>query len=324
MQANQNLIVELVELVELFCKENGFEPPRKQHYSGNIKHLKESDDASKDVIKKSKWFQPQEESRPYLKIACAIINRENRELVAKTQADDPRPWIGVDFDGTLAHYDGWKGEDHLGEPIPAMVERVKRWLAEGKRVKIFTARVAPQGQSHSTLEAIRNNIKGWCIQHIGQALEVTHEKDCLMIDLWDDRVTGVVTNEGITQTQWLENKLKKANEEIERLCVQLAACGAAALDCNQYPLLKGDYAWSPSYQDVRDLRLKTDRMRKALEEIVENPLASNHVSIAAFGLGRGAGPELKKTSLEGDNQESPAFRPGRMSNWEVNPDTSPS
>jgi hypothetical protein len=26
-------------------------------------------------------------------------------------------WIGVDLDGTLAHYDGWKGIDHIGEPI---------------------------------------------------------------------------------------------------------------------------------------------------------------------------------------------------------------
>lgn len=40
-------------------------------------------------------------------------------------------WIGVDLDGTLAHYDGWKGADHIGEPIPAMVERVKQWLSEG-------------------------------------------------------------------------------------------------------------------------------------------------------------------------------------------------
>lgn len=49
-------------------------------------------------------------------------------------------WIGVDLDGTLAHYDGWKGPEHIGAPIPAMVERVKAWLAEGKEVRISTAR----------------------------------------------------------------------------------------------------------------------------------------------------------------------------------------
>ena len=27
-------------------------------------------------------------------------------------------WIGVDLDGTLARYDGWRGIDHIGEPMP--------------------------------------------------------------------------------------------------------------------------------------------------------------------------------------------------------------
>lgn len=26
-------------------------------------------------------------------------------------------WIGVDLDGTLAEYTGWKGVEHIGEPI---------------------------------------------------------------------------------------------------------------------------------------------------------------------------------------------------------------
>lgn len=34
-------------------------------------------------------------------------------------------WYAVDLDGTLAHYDGWRGEDHIGDPIPPMVERIK-------------------------------------------------------------------------------------------------------------------------------------------------------------------------------------------------------
>ena len=32
--------------------------------------------------------------------------------------------IAVDLDGTLARYDGWKGIDHIGDPIPLMVSRV--------------------------------------------------------------------------------------------------------------------------------------------------------------------------------------------------------
>ena len=55
-----------------------------------------------------------------------------------------RGWIGVDLDGTLAEYNGWQGPANIGAPIPAMVERVKAWLEEGRDVRIFTARVGPR------------------------------------------------------------------------------------------------------------------------------------------------------------------------------------
>ena len=31
--------------------------------------------------------------------------------------NEDKAWIGVDLDGTLARYDGWKGIEHIGEPI---------------------------------------------------------------------------------------------------------------------------------------------------------------------------------------------------------------
>ncbi len=51
-------------------------------------------------------------------------------------------WIGVDLDGTLARYDGWVGVMHVGDPVPAMLDRVQRWLEQGLDVRIFTARVS--------------------------------------------------------------------------------------------------------------------------------------------------------------------------------------
>jgi hypothetical protein len=98
-------------------------------------------------------------------------------------------WIGVDLDGTLAAYNGWKGVDHIGAPITTMVRRVQKWLADGKRVKIFTARV------HNTPEAA-DAIRVWCRQHIGQVIEVTNVKDYAMIELWDDRAVQVIPNTG--------------------------------------------------------------------------------------------------------------------------------
>ena len=113
-------------------------------------------------------------------------------------------WIGVDFDGTLAVYNGWNG-GKLGEPVKAMVDRVKRWLSEGKKVKVFTARVGIGGgyslESGKTdtgefAEEQRKAIQEWCKEHIGQALEVTATKDFLMYQMWDDRAVTVEVNTG--------------------------------------------------------------------------------------------------------------------------------
>lgn len=100
-------------------------------------------------------------------------------------------WIGVDLDGTLAHYGGWIGPDHIGDPIPAMVARIKTWLGEGKEVRIFTARA--WRASPADIEAIQD----WTEKHIGHRLQVTCEKDYGMIELWDDRAVRVVPNTGL-------------------------------------------------------------------------------------------------------------------------------
>lgn len=106
--------------------------------------------------------------------------------------------IGVDLDGTLARYEGWKGAAHIGAPIPRMLERVKGWLAEGKEVRIFTARVYHDGMSVRVHEAsvARSAIAAWCKEHIGLELRITNVKDYAMYELWDDRAVQVVPNTG--------------------------------------------------------------------------------------------------------------------------------
>jgi hypothetical protein len=113
-------------------------------------------------------------------------------------------WIGVDLDGTLARYDGWKGDTHIGDPIPLMLARVKRWVAEGKDVRIFTARVGDQGEFKTTVEQCRKAIEDWCQKWIGKVLPVTCTKDYRMIELWDDRAIQVIPNTGfvVDWTQW--------------------------------------------------------------------------------------------------------------------------
>jgi hypothetical protein len=100
-------------------------------------------------------------------------------------------WIGVDLDGTLAHYEGWKGADYIGAPIPGMVSKVRNKILEGFEVRIFTARVA-DGNVNT-----RQHIEKWCLEHLGQVLKVTNVKDFGMIELWDDRAVQVIPNTGI-------------------------------------------------------------------------------------------------------------------------------
>jgi hypothetical protein len=103
-------------------------------------------------------------------------------------------WIGVDLDGTLARYEGWSGVEHIGEPIAPMVARVRQWIAEGRDVRIFTARIASRNAQE--LYAAIDAIEKWCARHIGTVLPITNIKDFAMTQLWDDRAVQVVPNEG--------------------------------------------------------------------------------------------------------------------------------
>lgn len=100
-------------------------------------------------------------------------------------------WIGVDLDGTLAHYDEWRGVEHVGAPIAPMVRRVRRMLAAGVDVRIFTARVAG-----SDAEVAARVVRAWSREHIGRALPVTCKKDMGMVRLYDDRAVQVERNTG--------------------------------------------------------------------------------------------------------------------------------
>jgi hypothetical protein len=125
--------------------------------------------------------------------------------MVKTQG--PRGWIGVDLDGTLAYYDGWTKWNEFGPPIQAMVERIKGWLAEGKDVRIFTARVPlddtePQtcyksGEQWTGVQ-MKFYIAEYTQKHVGQRLRSQCYKDLHCIEIWDDRAIGVVANTGET------------------------------------------------------------------------------------------------------------------------------
>lgn len=115
--------------------------------------------------------------------------------VVDTHGSEAKEWVGFDLDGTLAKYEGWKGVEHIGEPVPAMV--VLAYIIHrltDKDVKIFTARVAPRDGDDGS--GARKYIEAWCEKNLGFKPEITHVKDASMICLFDDRACAVDQNTG--------------------------------------------------------------------------------------------------------------------------------
>ena len=96
--------------------------------------------------------------------------------------------IAVDLDGTLAQYDGWKGDDVIGDPIPAMVSRLKEEESEGATIVIFTTR--------GDVPERREPVEKWLEKHGLPAWEVTNEKRSGYTEMWDDRARRVKKNTG--------------------------------------------------------------------------------------------------------------------------------
>jgi len=123
-----------------------------------------------------------------MKDESSNVNDDSRSepITGKSQG-----WIGVDLDGTLAHYDGWYGAAYIGEPVESMLERVKNWRHQGIEVRVFTARA-------SVPEYIPF-VEQWLEKHGLAGVKVTNKKDFGMIELWDDRCVAVESNMGVSK-----------------------------------------------------------------------------------------------------------------------------
>lgn len=127
-------------------------------------------------------------------MCCPICQRDT------PHTHDKKRWIGVDFDGTLAH-DTFDRQDpyELGEPIMPMVYRVIDWLAKGFEVRIFTARMCPMSYTtgrYRDVVKMEDALRAWCKRHIGTELACTNQKDGAMEVLWDDRAVRVIRGTG--------------------------------------------------------------------------------------------------------------------------------
>jgi hypothetical protein len=149
------------------------------------------------------------------KIGAASLSTAIQMAAKEAQYFSTRPdelpagsdgWYGIDLDGTLAYFDEYVSEVHIGDPVPPMAQRVRELLAAGKDVRIFTARVDggevaiamgnPEGHKYRDVGRIRRIIQDYTEKHFGKRLPVTNRKDYGMIELWDDRARHIVTNTG--------------------------------------------------------------------------------------------------------------------------------
>jgi len=161
------------------------------------------------------------------------------------------PWIAVDLDGTLAHWDE-SAFPAIGPPIPVMVARVQGWITEGKDVRIFTARVGPAtiaecavfGKSPQEWRMYQIGlIENFCIAQFGVPLAITCAKDFKLVELWDDRAVQMETNTGRPMLEGtltvLEQNLQSREYQILSLCGIVGAEAEEELEEKVRALVEG-------------------------------------------------------------------------------------
>lgn len=100
--------------------------------------------------------------------------------------------IAVDLDGTLAHYDGWKGIEHIGPVIPEVANAMERAQAEGAEVHLFTARVSDPEDAAEAHQVISK----WAEANHLNFASITAVKHKFFSEFWDDRAIQVIKNTG--------------------------------------------------------------------------------------------------------------------------------
>lgn len=86
--------------------------------------------------------------------------------------------VCVDFDGVLAEYMGWKGPDHLGEPLPGAVAFLREINNLGMLVIILTTREP-------------DKVRKWLLEHnlIHLVTRVTQQKPPALAYIDDRAIT---------------------------------------------------------------------------------------------------------------------------------------
>jgi hypothetical protein len=115
--------------------------------------------------------------------------------------------IALDFDSTLAEHESG-GDLTIGKPIKPMIEQVKRWVAKGYEITIFTARVSkwfkngevrPEDFKERQRQLISQFLAENGLQCMFPVL-ITADKSPRFTHFVDDKAVKVIPNKGIVIT----------------------------------------------------------------------------------------------------------------------------
>lgn len=194
-----------------------------------------------------------------------------------THGSKEEEWIGFDLDGTLAKYDGWKGIEHIGDPVDTMVIIAKLLHRIGKKIKVLTARVAPRDDGEGGDKA-KKYVEAWCRKNLGFVPEITYEKDASMAALFDDRAVAVEQNTGKVLGGW-PDFLPKASDNAKKAVLGMTEKnaeedGIATLigDRDGKSIYRLDYDFSKA-KDLRD-KIRKYMTRSTLRKLLQWPSGS--------------------------------------------------
>lgn len=136
---------------------------------------------------------------------------ENKPVIVK------RRTIAFDFDGVLAQYDGWKGWQHLGEPVPGIKEIIRQLKMDwGCTIIIYTTRgnseMAEWCKKHGILYSYINSNPGIQGNNPGKPIADVYVDDRAIT--FDGTNMDTLVNDIITFVPWWK-RLAREQEAFE-------------------------------------------------------------------------------------------------------------
>lgn len=117
------------------------------------------------------------------------MHKEGKKVKILTARVAPRSNVDTSFNPYLAAD---------GKPLDELPKHVEATFGDRPAEETMLQRATVKHEVYDKdVWTAREFIIDWCYKHLGFVPEITHEKDHLMLELYDDRVKQVVPNQGL-------------------------------------------------------------------------------------------------------------------------------